>query len=505
MAPFFPVGSAVRAADLTGNSAVLLTKHFNSITSENDMKWDATEPTLGTFTFAAADAQVAFAKANNMRVYGHTLVWHDQTPAAVFNDVNGVPMTPTPENKALLIQRMRNHIQGVVTHFGTTSAPGTSSTRRSIESQADGFRRSPWFNIIGPEFIDIAFQTAREFAPTAKLYYNDFSTTDTTKLAFIAALVSGMKSRGVPIDGVGHQMHNNVDFPSGAAVTNAINTIHALGVENAVTELDVSVYSNSFPGPVVDYTNIPAERFVLQGYRYRTFFEAFKQAATEGKLKSVTTWGKSDQSTWLTSSTRVDGPLLFDISFKKKHAYWAVVDPLQLPGADLSTTMTAAPMTVPAGEAVAYTITVRNNADTDTATFKPTDDDLPAANVSLTTAVPAHTVFQSLNVPAGWSCMAPAAGSSGPVLVHGRLAPGGRHRGLHADRRAHRLLGRERIGHRGVGERHVDDRRSQHGAEQRVVGDHPGLERAARDHGERRARHDDRVRDVVHRSGRHGD
>ena len=109
-----------------------------------------------------------------------------------------------------------------------------------------------------------------------------------------------------------------------------------------MTELDVSVYSNSFPGPVLDYTNIPADRFVLQGYRYRTFFEAFKQAALAGKLEVGDALGQvRPASTWLTSSTRVDGPLLFDISFKKKHAYWAVVDPLQLPGADLSTTMTA--------------------------------------------------------------------------------------------------------------------------------------------------------------------
>ena len=301
MAPYFPVGTAVGGADLSGQSAVLLTKHFNSITSENDMKWDATEATPGVFTFANADAQVAFAKANSMRVRGHTLVWHAQTPAWVFNDATGNPMTPTPENRALLIQRMRSHIQGVVTHFGTDVDTWDVVNEAIDQSQPDGFRRSPWFNIIGPEFIDLAFRAAREFAPTAKLHYNDFSTTDTTKLAFIAALVSGMKSRGVPIDGVGHQMHNNVDFPSGAAVTNALDTIHALGVENAVTELDVSVYSNSFPGPVLDYTNIPAERFVLQGYRYRTFFEAFKQAAQAGKLKTVTLWGKSDASTWLTS------------------------------------------------------------------------------------------------------------------------------------------------------------------------------------------------------------
>jgi len=425
MAPYFPVGSAVRAADLSGQSAVLLSKHFNSMTSENDMKWDATEANPGVFTFANADAQVAFAKANNMLVRGHTLVWHQQVPAWVFNDVNGNPMTPTPENRALLIQRMRSHIQGVVTHFGTDVGTWDVVNEAIDQSQSDGYRRSPWFNIIGPDYIDLAFQAAREFAPTAKLYYNDFSTTDTTKLAFIAALVSGLKNRGVPIDGVGHQMHNNVDFPSGAAVTNAIDTISALGVENSVTELDVSVYSNSFPGPVIDYTNIPADRFVLQGYRYRTFFEAFKQAALAGKLKSVTTWGKSDAQTWLTSPTRVDGPLLFDISFKKKLAYWAVVDPLQLPGADLSTTMTAAPMTVPAGQAVAYTITVKNNADTDTASFKPTDDDLPAANVSLTTAVPAHTVLQSLTVPAGWNCSQPAVGGSGPVQCTNPLLPVG--------------------------------------------------------------------------------
>ena len=409
----FPVGSAVRAADLTGESAFLLTKHFNSMTSENDMKWDATQATEGTFTFANADAQVAFAKANNMLVRGHTLVWHQQVPTWVFNDATGNPMTPTPENRTLLIQRMQAHIRAVVGHFGADVGTWDVVNEAIDQSQADGFRRSPWFNIIGPEYIDIAFQTAREAVPTAKLYYNDFSTTDTTKLAFIAALVSGLKSRGVPIDGVGHQMHNNVDFPSGAAVTNAINTIDALGVENSVTELDVSIYSGSFNTSVPDYTNIPADRFLLQGYRYLTFFQAFKQL--QGKIKSVTFWGKADNQTWLTSAGRVDGPLLFDVSFKKKLAYWGVVDPLQLPGADLSTAMTAAPTTVPAGQAVVYTITVTNNRDTDNASFKPTDDDLPAANVSLTTAVPAHTVFQSLTVPSGWACNQPAAGGSGPV------------------------------------------------------------------------------------------
>ena len=83
LAQFFPVGAAVLPADIQGEPGVLLAKHFNSMTSGNDMKWDATEKTEGTFTFAQADAEVAFAKANNMRVRGHTLVWHAQTPAWV--------------------------------------------------------------------------------------------------------------------------------------------------------------------------------------------------------------------------------------------------------------------------------------------------------------------------------------------------------------------------------------------------------------------------------------
>src|SRR6185369_4698115 len=145
-----------------------------------------------------------------------------------------------------------------------------------------------------------------------------------------------------------------------------------------------------------------------------------------GKIVSVTIWWTSDDKSWLTSSTKVDAPLLFDTSLKKKPAYWAFVDPLQLAGADLSSSMTAAAMSVPAGQAVAYTITVNNNVDVNQPSFAPTDDDLPAANVSLTTAVPAHTTFQSLTVPAGWTCSTPAVGGTGSITcTMPSLAAGG--------------------------------------------------------------------------------
>jgi endo-1,4-beta-xylanase len=423
LAEFFPVGAAVWQGDLTGEHAFLLKKHFNSLTSENDMKWGSLQPTEGVFTFANADAQVAFAKANNLLVRGHTLVWHTQNPAWLFNDAGGQPLTPTPENKALLLGRLENHIRAVMTRYKDDIYAWDVVNEVIDPAQPDGFRRSPWFNLTGTEYIERAFRVAHEVDPDARLYINDFDTTNPVKRQFLYNLVADLKARGVPVDGVGHQMHNNVDFPSGQAIIDTINLFYALGLDNQITELDVSVYSNSFPGPVTDYADIPAERFVRQGYRYRTFFEAFRQL--KGKISNVTFWGQADDHTWLTSAARVNAPLLFDTSLKKKLAYWGVVDPLQLPGADLSTTVSAQPDPVSSGHALTYQITVRNNADNDTQPYQPSDDDLPAANVSLVSAVPAGTTFQSLTAPSGWTCTQPPVGESGAVqCATGSLAAG---------------------------------------------------------------------------------
>jgi endo-1,4-beta-xylanase len=415
MAPFFPiVGAAVIPADIQGEPAFLLSKHFNSITSGNDMKWDATEPTEGNFVYTNADAQVRFATTNNMHVRGHTLVWHNQTPAWVFNDASGNPMTPTPENRALLISRMQRHITTVMQHFGD-SVPIWDVVNEPVDpAQPDGYRRSPWFNIIGKEYIEIALQAARAASPTAKLYINDFDTTNPAHRDPLLAIVRDLKSRGIPLDGFGHQMHNNIEYPPVQTIVDSINLFATTGVEQSVTELDYSIYGFSGPNsiPFTSYTDIPASRHNSVGYSYRNFLQAVEQT---GKIVSLTIWGTSDDKSWLTSSTKVDAPLLFDTSLKKKPTYWAFVDPLQLPGADLSTTLTAAPTTVPAGQAVAYTVTVTNNADQNQPSFAPTDDDLPAANVTMTMPIPAHTGFASLAVPAGWSCSTPSVGSSGAI------------------------------------------------------------------------------------------
>ncbi len=414
MAPFFPIiGAAVIPADIQGQPAVLLSKHFNSMTSGNDMKWDATEPTEGNFTFTQADAEVAFAQANSMHVRGHTLVWYNQTPAWVFTNASGQPMTGTPDEQALLTQRLQRHIQTVMTHFGNAVPIWDVVNEPIDESQPDGYRRSPWFNILGPQYIPIALQAARAANPTAKLYINEFNTTIPAKRDFLVALVRSLKSQGLPLDGIGHQMHNNTQFPSGQSIIDAVNLFDTTGVEQAVTEMDVSIYNGTLTTPFTAYTDIPQSVHIQDAYAYLGFLQAFKQVAS--KIVSITIWGTSDDKSWLQSPTKADAPLLFDESLQHKYGYWAFVDPLQIPGADLSTAISAAPTTAPAGQAIAYTITVTNNADTNQQPFDPTDDDLPAANVSLSTAVPAHATFQALTAPAGWSCNTPPTGAAGPV------------------------------------------------------------------------------------------
>jgi endo-1,4-beta-xylanase len=345
--PYFPVGAAVWQGDLAGEHAFLLTRHFNSLTSENDMKWESLQPTEGNFTFAAADAQVALAKANDMQVRGHTLVWHAQTPAWVFQDASGNPMTPTPENKALLLQRLETHIRAVVSHFGDDVQAWDVVNEVIDPGQPDGFRRSPWFNITGTDYIDTAFRVTRDVAPNAKLYVNDFDTTNVVKRGFLLALIADLQDRGVPVDGIGHQMHNNVEFPSARAIVETVNLFSGLGVDNQVTELDVSIYSGSFPTPIADYEDIPADRFVMQAFRYRDFFQAFRYLAAN--ISSVTFWGQADDHTWLTSPGRVNAPLLFDINLLHKLAYLAIVDPSQLPGAEATADFDGAIRVAPPG------------------------------------------------------------------------------------------------------------------------------------------------------------
>jgi endo-1,4-beta-xylanase len=323
----FPVGTAVGPNDTFGVHSQLILKHYNQYTPGNALKWDATEPAEGRFTFTDSDTLANFAVANGLRMRGHTLVWHQQTPAWVFQDAAGNPLTNSPADKALLLQRLTNHIQTVMGRYAGKLYAWDVANEVIDENQPDGMRRSPWFNVTGLDYLRTAFRVAHQVDPNAILFINDFNTDQPRKSAALLNLVKQLRAEGVPVMGVGHQMHMNIAGPPISNIEQTIETFAKLGIKQEITELDMSVYTNF----IDSFTTVPQDLLTLEGYRYRDVFDALRRERSH--LEAVTIWGVGDDGTWLRNFpfARLDDPLPFDDQLQAKPAFWGIADPKRLP------------------------------------------------------------------------------------------------------------------------------------------------------------------------------
>jgi endo-1,4-beta-xylanase len=324
----FLVGAALEPSQLDDQRHVdLLTHHFNSLTAENAMKPESIEPTEGNFTWDGADRLVEFAEANNMAVHGHTLVWHQQTPDWFFNDKDGRPLFATPENKQLVLQRLQDYIRAVVGRYKGSVNVWDVVNEVIDASQPDCIRRTKWYTLTGTDYIATAFRTAHEADPDAQLIINDYGTTDPARQKCLYKVVGDLLAQGVPVGGIGHQMHVNIDNPTATAIEQTIVKFAELGLPQHITELDMSIYAKD----TEKYNTVPDEVLVKQGYRYKEIFDVFRRQAAS--INSVTFWGMADDHTWLKTFpiTRINLPLLFDENLQPKPAYWGVMDPSKLP------------------------------------------------------------------------------------------------------------------------------------------------------------------------------
>jgi len=196
--------------------------------------------------------------------------------------------------------------------------------------------------VTGLDYLRTAFRVAREVAPNAKLYINDYNTEYPRKRKALYDLVVRLRAEGVPVDGVGHQLHINVERQRVAEIERTIQLFAGLGVQQQVTELDMSAYTNF----VESLPAIPPDVLAIQGYRYRDVFDVFRRQRQH--LSSVTVWGLGDDGTWLKDFPfpRLDLPLLFDEQLQAKPAYWGVVDPSRLPQVTRGLTVPAGGITV---------------------------------------------------------------------------------------------------------------------------------------------------------------
>lgn len=307
----FPLGAAVEPRHLQGADGHLLAWHFNAVVAENAMKPPRLQPAEGQFDFTAADRIVAFAEERGMKIRGHTLLWHEETPDWFWRAPDGGPATGER-----VLERLRAHIHAVVGRYrGRVHA--WDVVNEVVDPAAPGcLRNDRWLQVVGPRYVEAAFRYAHEADPGARLFVNDFETTQPTKRDCLLGLARDLRARGVPVHGMGHQMHVDVDRPSVREVDETLAAFAALGLDNHVTELDMSLGPAPRQAPGGE-----AALLARQAARYGEFFRVF---AARPDVKAVTLWGLSDADTWLIRGARQgsgDKPLLFDADRQPKAAY----------------------------------------------------------------------------------------------------------------------------------------------------------------------------------------
>jgi endo-1,4-beta-xylanase len=304
--------------------AKVLTREYNMIVAENIMKWSALSSGRGKFSFSAADGMIAFAQANKLAVRGHTLVWHESLPSWVL----------TIKDKDEMREVLKTHVQTVAAYFKGRVFAWDVLNEAILEDGS--YRKTPFYNLLGPEYIADVFRWAREADPEAKLFYNDFNSDGINpKSTAIYELVKSLKASGVPIDGVGFQAHldSTFDVVQQRTVEN-YQRFRDLGLEVQLTEVDVTL-SGTAPRE---------ERLVAQAKVYKELLGACLRV----KCSAFITWGFTDAFSWRAGGA----PLPFDSDYQPKPAYFAMIEALKASAGAAVTTPTAPVVTAPTTPAV---------------------------------------------------------------------------------------------------------------------------------------------------------
>lgn len=322
---YFPIGVAVSPRALKTDEAGLILQHFNSMTPENAMKMGPIHPKENEYYWQDADSIAAFAQRNNMRLRGHTLVWHNQTPSWLFVGSDGNTVS-----KEVLLQRIKDHITTVVSRYKGTIYAWDVVNEAISDKQDEYLRPSKFLEIIGEEYIAKAFQWAHEADPNAQLFYNDYNEISAVKREKMYRLVKSLKDAGVPIHGVGLQGHWAVNEPSREQLDSTLQRFADLGLKMQITELDISVYSKEHDARERKSedanTAFTAEKEQQQLEVYKMSFELFRKY--KDAISGITFWNISDRHSWLDNFPvrgRKDYPLLFDKDLKPKKVFWEVV------------------------------------------------------------------------------------------------------------------------------------------------------------------------------------
>lgn len=334
----FYIGVALNVDQILGNTdektQTTIQNQFSSTVSENCLKSMFIQPREGEFFFDEADAYVNYGEAHDMFIVGHALVWHSQAPDWIFVDEEGNDVS-----REVLIDRMRNHIFTLAGRY-KGRIDGWDVVNEAISDNPDEYLRpSKWQQIIGDDFLELAFQFASEAAPEAELYYNDYNMHTPKKRNDAVKLIKNLQSKGIKISGVGMQAHYGLDTPL-EGVDSSIVAFAELEIKVMVTELDITILpfpsddataevSTSFEyqqefNPYAD--GLPADVAAEHAKKYKDLFAIYLKHKDD--ISRVTFWGLNDGYSWRNDwpiAGRTDYCLLFDRENEPKAAYNAIL------------------------------------------------------------------------------------------------------------------------------------------------------------------------------------
>ncbi|MDO5571971.1 MAG: endo-1,4-beta-xylanase [Bacteroidales bacterium] len=326
---YFLIGTSVNQSQTSQPNGVemeLINANFNSIVAENCMKSSIIHPERERYDFKAADEFVKTGIDNKHHIQGHCLIWHSQLAPWFCVDENGNNVSADT-----LKERMREHIYTIVKRY-KGKINGWDVANECFEDNGD-YRNSPFFQILGKDYINLAFKYAHEADPDAKLCYNDYNMSFPAKARAVVKMVNELKQQGIQIDEIGMQCHLSIDFPKLEEFEKSILAFASTGCKVMITEMDMTVipFPSSRHGADISlneeyqekmnpYKNgIPEDISIKWNNRMNDFFKIFIRNADV--ITRVNMWGFADQNSWRNDwpiHGRKDYPLLFDRTYKAK-------------------------------------------------------------------------------------------------------------------------------------------------------------------------------------------
>lgn len=323
----FYIGTALNEAQITGadtKGVETIRKHFNSIVAENCMKSEEIHPEEGVYDFTLADQFVEFGEANDMFIIGHCLVWHSQLAPWFPYDDEGNYVTPE-----VFKERLKEHITTIVTRY-KGRVHGWDVVNEAILEDGS-YRKSPFYEILGEEFIPLAFQYAHEADPDAELYLNDYGMNNEGRRNTYVKIAADLKARGLRIDGIGMQSHVGMDYPDMQEYEESLLAFAGTGCNVMITEWDMSALPSinfganisdtvAFKASLNPYPDgLPEDVDALWNSRMKAFMDLYLKHAD--KITRVTAWGVADGDSWKNDwpmEGRTEYPLLFDRNHEMK-------------------------------------------------------------------------------------------------------------------------------------------------------------------------------------------